>query len=126
MVFVGLAMQPRFWSRSKAIKGFFASHAQQGAYHICFHMLRVVITPCRAQADAEARRVADRAALLAARRATNRAALKPEPAAGTPATTALRVRLPDGSNHLHRFSSSAVLQVSAAPVRPSIGALVWA
>ncbi|EIE19724.1 UBX-domain-containing protein [Coccomyxa subellipsoidea C-169] len=64
----------------------------------------------KAQADAEARRVADRAALLAARRATNRASLKPEPAAGTPATTALRVRLPDGSNHLHRFSSSAALQ----------------
>lgn len=66
---------------------------------------------CRAQADAKARRVADRAAMLAARRSANRKALKPEAAAGTPATTALRVRLPDGSNHLHRFSSSAALQV---------------
>ncbi|KAK9918295.1 hypothetical protein WJX75_002911 [Coccomyxa subellipsoidea] len=64
----------------------------------------------KAQADAEARRVADRAAMLAARRSANRKALKPEAAAGTPATTALRVRLPDGSNHLHRFSSSAALQ----------------
>lgn len=68
----------------------------------------------RAQADAEARRAADRVALLAARRAANRAALKPEPTAGSPGTTALRVRLPDGSNHLHRFLSSAALQVSAS------------
>ncbi len=67
----------------------------------------------RAQADAEAQKAADRVALLAARRAANRAALKPEPM-GAPGTTALRVRLPDGSNHLHRFLSSAALQVTAS------------
>ncbi len=65
----------------------------------------------RAQQEAEAKRVADRAALLAARRAHNRAALKPEPPAGSAETTTLRVRLPSGSNHLRKFQSFAPLQV---------------
>lgn len=51
--------------------------------------------------------------MLAARRMANRAALKTEPAAGTVGTTALRVRLPDGSTHMRRFASAAPLQVCA-------------
>ena len=65
----------------------------------------------RAARDAEAKRIADRAALLAARRVSNRAALKPEPAAGSTGTTALRIRLPDGSTHMRKFVSEASLQV---------------
>lgn len=49
--------------------------------------------------------------MLAARRTANRAALKQEPAARTPGSTALRVRLPDGSNHNRTFASAAPLQV---------------
>ena len=67
----------------------------------------------RAAQDAEAKKLADRATMLAARRMANRAALKAEPAAGTSGTTALRVRLPDGSTHMHRFASAAPLQVCA-------------
>ena len=67
----------------------------------------------RAAQDAEAEKLADRAAMLAARRMANRAALKVEPAAGTMGTTALRVRLPDGSTHMRRFASAGPLQVRA-------------
>ena len=67
--------------------------------------------PHRAAQDAEARRIADRAALLAARRVSNRAALRPEPVAGSTGTTALRIRLPDGSTHMRKFASAASLQV---------------
>ena len=49
--------------------------------------------------------------MLAARRTANRAALKQESAARTPGSTALRVRLPDGSNHNRTFASAAPLQV---------------
>ena len=69
------------------------------------------VCPYRAARDAEAKRIADRAAMLAARRVNNRAALKPEPAAGSTGTTALRIRLPDGSTHMRRFMSEASLQV---------------
>ena len=65
----------------------------------------------RAARDAEAKRIADRAAMLAARRVSNRAALKPEPAASSTGTTALRIRLPDGSTHMRKFASEASLQV---------------
>ena len=67
--------------------------------------------PYRAAQDAEAKRIADRAAMLAARRVSNRAALKPEPAAGSTETTALRIRLQDGSTHMRKFVSEASLQV---------------
>ena len=49
--------------------------------------------------------------MLAARRVSNRAVLKPEPAAGSTGTTALRIRLPDGSTHMRKFASEASLQV---------------
>ena len=49
--------------------------------------------------------------MLAARRVSNRAALRPEPAAGSAGTTALRIRLPDGSTHMRKFASAASLQV---------------
>ena len=66
----------------------------------------------RAAQDAEAKRIADRAAMLAARRVSNQAALRPEPAAGSAGATALRIRLPDGSTHMRKFASAASLQVA--------------
>jgi hypothetical protein len=72
---------------------------------------RWLLFALRAQEEAEARRAAEREAALAARRARSRAALKPEPSAGTAGTTTLRVRLPNGSNHLRKFLSSNQLQV---------------
>lgn len=68
----------------------------------------------RAQQEAAAQKEADKAAALAARRERARTALQPEPdqAPGvSTGVTALRVRLPDGSNRLRRFSSDAPLQV---------------
>ncbi|MEW5314494.1 MAG: hypothetical protein WDW38_005990 [Sanguina aurantia] len=60
----------------------------------------------RSSAAAAARRIADLLAAIESRRAAKRAALGPEPEASAPATTQVRIRLPDGSNHQRRFPSS--------------------
>jgi multidrug efflux pump subunit AcrA (membrane-fusion protein) len=61
--------------------------------------------------EAEARAAAERAAAerrAAARRAA--AGLAPEPAAGTPGTTCIRVRLPNGSSLTRRFAVHSMMR----------------
>ncbi|KAL4443291.1 hypothetical protein ABPG75_011028 [Micractinium tetrahymenae] len=65
----------------------------------------------RAEAEAAERQRAEQEAALQRRKSEKRMALPEEPAAGTPGTTLLRVRLPDGSTHQRRFMASDPLQV---------------
>ncbi|GAB4818640.1 hypothetical protein N2152v2_005686 [Parachlorella kessleri] len=65
----------------------------------------------RAEREAEERRKAEAEAALAARKAAKAAALPPEPAAGTPGTTLIRLRLPTGANHQRRFRAEDPMQV---------------
>lgn len=65
----------------------------------------------RAAAEAEQRRLAEAAAALQRRKTAARQALPSEPAAGTPGTALIRIRLPDGSNHQRRFLAGGALQV---------------
>jgi hypothetical protein len=55
--------------------------------------------------EAAERRLRDAVAAITARRAAAAAALPPEPAPGAPGAAAVRVRLPDGSNHDRRFGA---------------------
>jgi hypothetical protein len=71
--------------------------------HVPLHP-RPKIRP-RAEQEAAERRRTEAADALNARRAAAAASLPPEPAPGAPAA-AVRVRLPDGSNHLRRFGAS--------------------
>ncbi|KAG2436792.1 hypothetical protein HXX76_006316 [Chlamydomonas incerta] len=64
----------------------------------------------REAAEAEERRVAEAAAAIERRRADARAALLPEPAAGAEGSTAIRLRLPDGTNTSRLFPAGATLQ----------------
>ncbi len=63
----------------------------------------------RAAAEAEAARKAEAEASIRQRRQSKGARLAPEPAAGSPAA-ALRVRLPDGSNHQRSFALDATIE----------------
>jgi len=63
----------------------------------------------RAAREAEERRKADAAAAIASRRDTKRAALLPEPAAGTAGAALVRVRLPDGTNAQRSFPPGATV-----------------
>ena len=65
----------------------------------------------RAEKEAEAKRAADYAEALAARKTLKRASLAPEPPVGAPGTTHIRLRLPDGTVQQRRFESSAPLQL---------------
>lgn len=63
----------------------------------------------QAAADAEAAKKAEAEASIRRRRVSKGASLAPEPAAGSPAA-ALRVRLPDGSNHQRSFALDATIE----------------
>ncbi|GIL47879.1 hypothetical protein Vafri_4512 [Volvox africanus] len=64
----------------------------------------------REAADAEAARLADAAATIERRRQAARAALLPEPPAGSEGSAAIRLRLPDGTNVARCFPKRATLQ----------------
>ncbi|KAL4423405.1 hypothetical protein ABPG77_009983 [Micractinium sp. CCAP 211/92] len=65
----------------------------------------------RAEAEAAERQRAELEAALQRRKSEKRLALPEEPAAGTPGSTLLRIRLPDGSTHQRRFMAADPLQV---------------
>lgn len=68
---------------------------------------------CRAEKEAVEQRRADLASALQQRKASKRAGLQSEPVAGTN-TTAIRIRLPDGSTAQRRFLADEPLQVQKA------------
>ena len=72
---------------------------------------------CRAEKEAIEQRRADLASALQQRKASKKAGLQAEPAAGTLDTAAIRIRLPDGTTAQRRFLADESLQVLKACAR---------
>lgn len=64
----------------------------------------------QAEKDADQKRTADKAAAIVRRRETKRAGLPVEPAVGTSGAAQIRVRMPDGSNHVRSFLADNCVQ----------------
>lgn len=71
----------------------------------------VMSVACRAEREAVEQRKADLASALERRKASKKAGLQAEPAAGSLNTAAIRIRLPDGSTAQRRFLADQPLQV---------------
>lgn len=65
----------------------------------------------RAEKEAIEKKRSDLASALQQRKASKKAGLQAEPAAGSPNTAAIRIRLPDGSTAQRRFLADQSLQV---------------
>lgn len=80
---------------------------------------------CREEEDARQRAVVDAAEALQRRMQEKAAALGPAPQRGSPDTTAVRIRLKDGSSHQRVFSAQDSLQVVTVPSLMEHGAQSW-
>ena len=76
--------------------------------------MSTALSSCREEHDARQRAVVDAAEALQRRKAEKAAALGPALQRGSPDTTAVRIRLKDGSSHQRVFAAQDPLQVQPA------------